>query len=206
MGGIGKTSLAGIFLRQVERQFDFIVWRSLRESPSISKILIDLIKVLSGQQETDFPDSVGDRIRSVIQYLEQSRCLIVLDNAESIMKTGTYNDRYLPGYEEYGILLERFGRVKRQSCLILTSRVKPASISALEGKTKPVRCLSIEGLKPIAARAILWRTISQCQLRPRNQIVGCSARDLRQHVAGTYRLGSFGHFSFFGSTAAQWQL
>jgi WD40 repeat protein len=155
IGGIGKTSLSVSLVRQVETSFEYIIWISIRESPPIGNILINLIKVLSNQQETEPPVNINNQIRSVIQYLNKFRCLIILDNAESIMGRGIDHDQYLPGYEDYGTLIERIATSKHQSCLIMTSRIKPASIAKLEGKTKPVRCLFLDGLLPTDAQTIL---------------------------------------------------
>jgi WD40 repeat protein len=155
MGGIGKTSLSLVLAQQLEQQFKHIIWRSLRESPSVNKILDDLLKGLSEQQETEFSSNINDKIRRLIQYLNESRCLIILDNAESIMENGVHFDQYLPGYESYGTLLERIGTLRHQSCFVLTSRVKPAPVAKLEGKPKQFRCLPLEGLAPTDAQAIL---------------------------------------------------
>ncbi len=155
IGGIGKTSLSVALVEQVQSNFEYVIWLSIRESPPLDRILIDLIKVLSSQQETDFPIAINNQIRSVIQYLNKFRCLIILDNAESIMGKGSDRDLYLPEYVDYGTFLEKIGTSKHQSCTIVTSRIKPASIAKLEGKIKPVRCLFLDGLVPTAAQAIL---------------------------------------------------
>ena len=155
IGGIGKTALAVALIDQIQSNFDYIIWLSIRESPPLNRILTDLIKVLSSQQELDIPASTNNQIRSIIQYLNKFRCLIILDNIESIMDNGIHHDRYLTEYEDYGTLFDKIGTSKHQSCLLVTSRIKPASIAKLEGKTKPVECLFLDGLIPTAAQAIL---------------------------------------------------
>ncbi|HAJ59740.1 MAG TPA: NB-ARC domain-containing protein, partial [Cyanobacteria bacterium UBA8543] len=82
------------------------------------------------------------------------RCLLVLDNAETILRG--YNlikescnycpGQYREGYEGYGELLKRVGEAPHQSCLVLTSREKPKEIRLLEGATLPVRVLQLKGL------------------------------------------------------------
>jgi WD40 repeat protein len=155
IGGIGKTSLSVAVVEQVRSSFEFVIWLSIRESPPLDRLTTELIKVLSRQQETDFPLNIHNQIRSVIQYLNKYRCLIVLDNAESIMGQGIESDLYLPQYADYGAFLEKIGSSKHQSCAIVTSRIKPAAIAKVEGKTKPVRCLALDGLAAAAAQAIL---------------------------------------------------
>ncbi len=155
IGGIGKTSLSVSLVRQIQSNFEYVIWLSIRDSPPLHRILNSLIKVLSSQQSTDPPTDINNQIRSIIKYFNEFRCLIILDNTESVMERGTNHDQYLPEHEDYGRFFERVGTSKHQSCLLLTSRVKPSSIAKLEGKTKPVRCLPINGLVTTAAQAIL---------------------------------------------------
>ncbi|NMF61279.1 eIF2A-related protein [Brasilonema octagenarum] len=147
MGGIGKTSLSIKLAQQIQDKFEYVIWRSLRNTPPIQEILADFIKFLSNQQATDLPEEVGPRISLLIEYLRASRCLLVLDNAESILQGGDKAGEYREGYEEYGELFRRVGGVSHQSCLIITSREKPQEIASSEGETLPVRSLQLTGLK-----------------------------------------------------------
>lgn len=88
-------------------------------------------------------------------YLRSSRCLLLLDNCESILRSGERAGRYCPGYEGYGELLRRIADERHQSCLILTSREKPVGLTAKKGKTLPVRSLQLTGLAPSEALKIL---------------------------------------------------
>jgi hypothetical protein len=164
MGGIGKTALAVKFAQQMQHQFDYLIWRSLRNAPPVKDVLAELIQFLSDRQETDLPNRVGDRIARLLKYLCSSRCLIVLDNAEAILRSGdcksgdSFASRagyYHEGYEEYGDLLKCVGETLHSSCLILTSREKPKEIASLEGATLPVRSLQLGSLQQQAGQAIL---------------------------------------------------
>lgn len=146
-GGIGKTALSVKLVQQIQGEFKYIIWRSLRESPPFEKLLTDLIKFLSNQQEITLPETVGEQIMRLIHYLRSSRCLVVLDNAESILQSGTRAGCYREGYEEYGELFKRVGELNHESCLILTSREQPKEIRHLAGETLPVRILKLTGLK-----------------------------------------------------------
>jgi WD40 repeat protein len=154
MGGIGKTALSVKLAQQIQGKFEYVIWRSLRESPPIENILTDLIKFLSNQQETDVPDGVADKITRLIHYLRCSRCLLVLDNAESILQGCTHTGQYQQGCEKYGDLLKRVGESSHQSCLVLTSREKPKEIAVQEGESLPVRSLELNGLKDEAQKVI----------------------------------------------------
>jgi len=128
--------------------FQFTVWRSLRNAPPVLELLADLIQVLSNRREADLPDSLDGRIRRLLDYLRQHRCLIILDNAETVMRQGDRGGGYLPGYEGYGQLLQALGEAEHQSSVLLTSREKPGNLSAREGTHLPIRSLRLSGLPP----------------------------------------------------------
>jgi WD40 repeat protein len=132
-------------------QFDWVIWRSLRDAPPIQHILTDLIHVLSQQQETELPASVEGKLQRVLHYLRQQRCLLILDNVESVM-----SDRYghyLPNCEAYGELFQRIGTTTHQSCLILTSREQPKEVAHLAGEGAYALCLT--GMDHDTAQALL---------------------------------------------------
>jgi WD40 repeat protein len=148
MGGIGKTSIATKLAQNLQGNFDFIVWRSLRNAPPLEYILADVIPFISYQQETAFSPAIETQISRLIHYLRSARCLLILDNVEAILKSQSAAGEYRAGYENYGELMQRVGESIHQSCLILTSREKPDVIATLEGDTLPVRTLSLAGMTP----------------------------------------------------------
>ncbi|MBD1808491.1 NACHT domain-containing protein [Microcoleus sp. FACHB-SPT15] len=154
MGGIGKTSLSIKLAQKIQDNFDYVIWRSLTNAPLIQDILADIIKFLSNQQETNLPEDTGARISRLIDYLRSSRCLLILDNAESILQGDNDAGEYREGCEQYGKLIQRIGETNHQSCLILTSREKPGEIATSEGETQAVRSYQIPGLKAVDGEEI----------------------------------------------------
>jgi WD40 repeat protein len=183
MGGIGKTSLAAKIAIALQNNFDFLIWQSLRNAPPIEDVLLNLIQILSGQQETALPTSLSAQISQVMGYLRASRCLLILDNLEAILgsndgakspanlsspeaqrqagclpnqsfSTGIV-EQYREGYEGYGELLTRVGSEGHSSCLLLTSREKPTTLMPLEGENSPVRTLPLIGLSSEEVQDIL---------------------------------------------------
>ncbi|MBE9044554.1 pentapeptide repeat-containing protein [Pleurocapsales cyanobacterium LEGE 10410] len=149
MGGNGKTCLSVKLAQQVQDKFDLIVWRSLRDAPPLKKLLANIIQFFSSEAETeaDLPESIGGRISRLIEYLRSDRCLLVLDNWESVLSTNNRAGVCREQYEGYGELLRRVGQTEHQSCLLLTTREKPKRVAALEGETLPVRTFRLSGLK-----------------------------------------------------------
>jgi hypothetical protein len=154
MGGIGKTSLTVKLAQQLQGEFEYLIWRSLRNAPPVLDILAELIQFLSDQQETELPSTLDGRILRLMHYLRSHRCLVILDNAESILEGCDRTGRYLEGYEGYEQLFNCVGETVHQSCLLLTSREKPKGVAAKEGETLPIRSLSLKGLSSAEARQI----------------------------------------------------
>jgi WD40 repeat protein len=174
MGGMGKTSLAIALVDQVKASFSHIFWRSLRNAPPFRDVLQDCVQYVSDWQRIDLPESVNDQILLLLQYLRQRRCLIVLDNMETIMQAGDRAGEYRKDYEAYGRLLEIVGREEHQSCFLLTSREKPKDIAYLEGATSPVRSYPLKGLKSTDGQKILKAK----RLR--------GAKDVKESLIGRY--------------------
>ncbi|OKH43233.1 hypothetical protein NIES2101_31080 [Calothrix sp. HK-06] len=147
MGGIGKTALSVKVAQMVEDEFDYLIWRSLRNAPPVQELLADLICFVSQQQETNLSETVDGKISQLLKHMRSKRCLLILDNAEPILCSDKTTGAYRPGYEGYGQLLRSIGESSHNSCLLLTSREKPKGLSFKEGINLPVRSFKLSGLK-----------------------------------------------------------
>jgi len=156
MGGIGKTTLAVKLAQQIvdTQNFAFVIWRTLRNAPPVEDILRELIQFLSGEQQTNLPPNLDGRISLLLKYLREKPCLLILDNAESILLSGDRTGRYRAGYEGYGQFLRCVAETSHCCCLILTSREKPQGLAAFEGDSLPVRSLQLSGLPETAGRSL----------------------------------------------------
>jgi WD40 repeat protein/transcriptional regulator with XRE-family HTH domain len=155
IGGIGKSALAARLVEQAKYQFDKIFWRSLQNTPPAENILRECIQFLSNQEEDELPEDEDEQVAILLKYMQKQRCLIVLDNLESILRGDGRVGVYKENCEGYGLLIQRAGESKHKSCLLLTSREKPREIPRLEGKILPVRSMHLTGLQLIEAQKIL---------------------------------------------------
>jgi hypothetical protein len=155
MGGIGKTSLAVALVDQVKDHYDYVFWRSLLNAPPLESILQECIQFVSDQQRTALPEELDRQISLLMESFRAHRCLLVLDNLESILQGGSQVGHYREDYEGYGRLLQRTGESKHQSCLLVTSREKPQEVALLEGEAATTRSYHIVGLPPAGGREIL---------------------------------------------------
>ncbi len=159
-GGMGKTTLSVKLTHEVKENFDYIIWHDLNNAPPLKKILEDSIKIFPDDKKTDFGDSVEELIKRLIDHLSYSRCLLILDNVESILSedycfSGDSSKRYIQDYEKYGYFLTQVMKEFHQSCLLLTSREKLQEIAMEEGAHLPVRSFPLKGLDDDEAIKIL---------------------------------------------------
>ena len=155
IGGIGKSALAVRLAEQIAAEFDYIYWRSLQHGQPFDAMIRGATLFFSGQRQTRLPGDIDGQIARMLRLLRARRCLLVLDNFDTILQAGAGRDAYMPGYEGYGELLRRAGESAHQSCLIVTSREKPKEISVLEGMRSQVRSISLDGLREADGRLIL---------------------------------------------------
>ncbi|HEY9850958.1 MAG TPA: NB-ARC domain-containing protein [Leptolyngbyaceae cyanobacterium] len=192
MGGMGKTALSVKFAEQVQQQFTYVIWRSLRNAPTLKMLLGELVCFLSEQQDAEA------EIGNFLQCLRNARCLVILDNLETILQGGDRVGQYLDNYEEYGELFRIVAESRHQSCLMLTSREKPGEIAQFEGIELAVRSLQLKG-SPEATQGLIAATglqgtqaeIQQLSDRYGNnplalKIVSTSIRDLFDGEIGTF--------------------
>jgi hypothetical protein len=155
MGGIGKSALAVTAMHRLAGQFEVVIFRSLRDAPSYSALVDGCLQVLAPNVLRDLPDSLEERLRLLMEQLRARRVLLVLDNLEMLLEEGEGTGRMRAGFEGYARLLRRMGEIRHQSCLLLTSREKPADLVALEGSRSPVRALRLAGLDAEAGAQLL---------------------------------------------------
>ncbi len=156
--------------------FEVVIFRSLRDAPSCEALLDDCLQVLSLQslgqaqeggavgtvpcacpagrsgEQAQGTDPTEQRISLLLEHLRKTRALLVLDNLESLLQEGNVQGHLRPGFEGYGLLLHRLVETVHQSCLLLTSREKPAELRLLEGRYSSVHSLRLAGLDVAACQ------------------------------------------------------
>jgi hypothetical protein len=177
MGGMGKSSLAVKLGWQIQSEFERVVWRSLQNAPPLEELLENILQTL--QQvgtEMAWDDRLDSKLSKLMEYLRNSRCLLILDNLETLLSSSIRAGQWQAGFENYSQLLRHLGEVPHQSCVILTSREKPGEIALLQEEQ------SLQG-NPIAVARSL-------------QLKGLSVEEGRE---------LFRHKGQFTGTEAEWQ-
>lgn len=148
--GIGKTQLSLKLARQVGDEFEYIIWRKLYDTLPLESLLKELIKFVSDGEETELASTTGGLTQQLLRYLNEQRCLVVLDNIESVCQSGDPAGGYQEKYEDF---FRRIGSSKHLSCVLLTSRVKFSYLEMMEG-LRSVRSLKLQGLDTEAGRKV----------------------------------------------------
>ena len=162
--GIGKSAVAAKLVEEFEtgreQQFACVVWKSVNYVPSLGSLLADLLKALPLQASQDLeqklPESIQDKTSLLIDFLQKSRCLLILDGAEAWLQ-GDRNKSfnvYDEKYSEYGVFFRRLVEENHHSCLILTSQEPFKDLMKLQHSGRPSYSLKIDGLDLQAAKAI----------------------------------------------------
>lgn len=152
-GGIGKTSVAIKLMDDIHTEFTYVIWRSLQNAPPLTRILLDCMQLFT-HLETPF-DIIKDPLEAVIDAVSHHRCLLVLDNLESVLATDAQAGHFRQGYEDYGTFIEAMATASHKSCLVLTSREKPSYLARAEGRQAQVRSLTLSGLTIAGSQELL---------------------------------------------------
>ncbi len=155
MGGMGKTTFAAHNARQLADHFPHVVWRTLINLPTASTIVHTWVQSLAGQQLLSWPDSFDEQLHMLLRYLQERRCLLVLDNFESILQEQGQAGHYRTGYAAYGQLLSFIGSGEHQSTLLIISREEPYELSRLMAVGGRIERLEMSGLDVNAGRSLL---------------------------------------------------
>ncbi|NEP16542.1 MAG: AAA family ATPase [Leptolyngbya sp. SIO4C1] len=153
-GGMGKTALAIRLAEEMRSQFQSLLWQRLHLAPPLEAVLDRWLHQLPGYTGS-LPAGLEDKLACLIERLQDHRCLLLLDNLDSILQSGSFAGPYLPGYETYGELIRQVGRGRHQSCLLVTTRELSRDLNILSRPSGSVRAFRLSGLQPDDACAIL---------------------------------------------------
>src|SRR5438132_5485427 len=154
MGGIGKTTLAAGLARELAPAFERVYWRSVRNALTLVDWLGGAIGFLSGRPFAPAePESA--RMTMLLELLRRQRCLLILDNLETLLQPGLRESEYREGYAKYGRMLEVLAEANHQSCLVVNSREAPPELGLRTGEPATVRVMELDGLEITDGQAML---------------------------------------------------
>lgn len=152
MAGIGKTSLVQQVIHQIQGQFQKVIWCSLRNAPTFTETFANIVNTYE-QEAVKWPTHIDAQIDILMHYFRQHRCLLVLDNFETILQPRQMGGSYRPNHQAYGQLLRHLMDSPNQSCVLLTSREQPIGINLRNQPT--VQTLYLQGLSSSETHTLL---------------------------------------------------
>ncbi len=150
IGGIGKTRLAVKLVRDIQNQFEYVIWYSLETSPTLAELEAKLKQFFSQSQQQNLPP---------IKHFQNHRCLIVLDDIHHLFSSGNFAGKYQPERLEYRSFFKQIENLSHQSSFLLIGWEPPRDFPQIKSKNpsnnNPIRTLQLPGLEPPAAMQIL---------------------------------------------------
>ncbi len=161
MVGCGKTSLVTRFAKNIENQFDYVIWFSLDNPPSITTLINNYLKIIK-QDSYNWKESesldLSLLLSQLIDYLKQKKILLVLDSLQSIFEIHQTSIYYKKELEDYGQFFRSIISTNHQSLLMCTSRLKPKLLEYYA--TNQIKILDLKGFTKQTTKQFIDSKIS----------------------------------------------
>lgn len=143
--GIGKTYLVKRFIDLNLDQFEIIIWKNLKITPSLNQIIKEILAKIDNLDSLE--SSENSEIYQFLKILKEKRCLIILDQVETIFMRDKIAGQYQPESEDYQNFFKIIAETQHQSNLILISQEKSNEMNCLDPQLDHRKCLELSGLK-----------------------------------------------------------
>lgn len=157
--GIGKTTLAIKLIEEIPTQFEYIVYRSLRYSPTIESFLTDLLPTFISPI---IPNTLDRQVDVLLKFLRKHCCLIIIDDLQMLFQPGQLAGQYKPEFEGYHLLFKQIAQLSNASSLLLITSEQPED--AIATRHKFTRCLKLTGLGQSAKEILREKELSDEQM------------------------------------------
>ena len=144
MTGTGKTTLVTEFAKSIQAEFDYVIWFSLSQLPSLTTLLNKYLNTIDPQRTTDGkPQELSFLLSELIDCLRRHKILLVLDGLQYILDVEGGSVSYKKEFEGYGQFLRSIISTNHQSLLVTTSRIKPKPLEYYA--SNQVKFLALKG-------------------------------------------------------------
>ncbi|NTW21047.1 MAG: AAA family ATPase [Nostocales cyanobacterium W4_Combined_metabat2_030] len=141
LSGIGKTTLVKQFVDHHLQQFDVIIWKSIKLTPSLDTIITDIFTLINAE-----PIQTNHKLTQLFDILRQQKCLIILDDVQELFTSGQFAGHYKTEYKEYKTFFTKMREIEHQSTLILISQEQCQEMLCLDEELYPIKGLELKGL------------------------------------------------------------
>ncbi|WP_375329186.1 ATPase [Microcystis sp. BLCC-F210] len=141
---IGKTTLSLKLVDKIKDNFNYVIRRSLYFCPKLDELLSEILQSINPQLKLS--QSLERQLNLFLQLMKSHRCLIILDDLQSLFDSKKLAGNYQKEYQNYQLLFNSIAEVNHQGCLLLLSQEKPIDTTFYGQKNKFIKTLIIEGL------------------------------------------------------------
>jgi len=163
ISGIGKTATALHLINEIPQHFDYIIYRALYFSPSLTTTLTNLLQNFS---PPEIPNDIESQINLFIDYLTQYQCLIILDDIQNLFTPQKLAGTWQTDRTSYHLLFQAIALSSHHSNIILLSQEKWLEIQQLEKANYPVKSLILSGLDSDATEILHHQNLANQELWP----------------------------------------
>ena len=154
MTGSGKTTLVTEFADLIKDRFDYVIWFSLSQRPSLTELLNKYLSIIDRERISDpKPQSLSFLLSEFINCLREHKVLLVLDSLQCILEVRQSSVCYRQEFEGYGQFLRSIVSTDHQSLLVTTSRIKPKLLEYYA--SNQVKFLDLQGFSRQATISFL---------------------------------------------------
>ncbi len=143
MAGCGKTALATKAVEMVKNSFYKVIFLSINNNFSLKDFLEFCLRSLDSNLDTN--KDTNKLLVDLTLYLQKYRCLLILDDLNSIVEFKKMVTYYRSDYQEYAQFLRCLITTNHNSLIIATSNIFITQLSYYSSKR--VKTLQLKGLK-----------------------------------------------------------
>lgn len=149
ISGIGKTKLAVKLLQKIKPDFEYILWYNLDNYSTFPEFQAELFQLFEQRTEHELIAKNGKRLK-LIKYLQNHRCLIVIDNLHHLFCPGELAGQYQLQHQEFCSLFKKIQELTHQSCFLLIGWEQPIELAEIRSSNPRFKALTIRGLETTA--------------------------------------------------------
>jgi hypothetical protein len=152
--GVGKTTLMVQLVDKIKNSFESVIWRNLLFYNSWRQLKLELVQVFNNNISEFEKDNLNHKLLS---HLKEHKCLLVLDQCETLFQEGQNAGIYRSGYEECEDFLDYTTNLEHQSCVVFVSNVQGKSLAQQES----AYLLKLSGLQESAKEILKMANLQE---------------------------------------------
>ena len=146
ISGIGKTKLTVKLIQEIQHNFEYILWYNLDNYSTFPEFQAELFQLFEQRTEHELIAKNGKRLK-LIKYLQNHRCLIVIDNLHHLFCPGELAGQYQLQHQEFCSLFKKIQELTHQSCFLLIGWEQPIELAEIRSSNPRFKALTIRGLE-----------------------------------------------------------